>query len=93
MPNVALYEDTPVNKIRAGGGFTLVCLEGLVRAPKLIIAANIFAEEMGFKKHRVVSIASFGTLTRQLTDDEMNLSAAAASSVSCRQAPTAVPSG
>ena len=25
---------------------------------------------MGFKKHRVVSIASFGTLTWQLTDDE-----------------------
>ena len=25
---------------------------------------------MGFKKHRVVPIASFGTLTRQLTDDE-----------------------
>ncbi len=25
---------------------------------------------MGFKKHRVVPIASFGTLTRQLTEDE-----------------------
>ena len=25
---------------------------------------------MDFKKHRVVPIASFGTLTRQLTDDE-----------------------
>jgi len=69
-PNVALYEDTPVNEIRAGGGFTLVCPEGSVRAPKLINAANLFAKEMDFKKHRVVPIASFGTLTRQLTDDE-----------------------
>jgi glycine/D-amino acid oxidase-like deaminating enzyme len=52
------------------GGFTLVCPEGSVRAPKLIIAANLFAEEMGFKKHRAVSIVSFGTLTWQLADDE-----------------------
>ena len=69
-PNVALYEDTPVNEIRTGGGFTLVCPEGSVRAPKLIVVANLFAEEVGFKKHRVVPIASFGTLTRQLTEDE-----------------------
>ncbi|MDP7393435.1 MAG: FAD-binding oxidoreductase, partial [Alphaproteobacteria bacterium] len=38
LPNVALYEDTPVIQTRAGGGFTLVCPEFSVRAPKLIIA-------------------------------------------------------
>ena len=55
-PNVA-HEDTPVNEIRTGGGFTLVCPEGSVRAPKLIVAANLFAEWVS-KKHRVVPFAS-----------------------------------
>lgn len=68
--NVTLYEDTPVTEIRSDQGFTLTCPEGTVRAPKLILATNLFAEEMGFKRHRVVPIASFGSLTRPLSDDE-----------------------
>ena len=69
--NVTLYEDSPVTEIRSDGGFTLVGADGTVRAPKLIVAANLFAEEMGLKRHRVVPIASFGTLTRPLDDEEM----------------------
>ena len=69
--NVTLYEDSPVTEIRSDGGFTLVGTEGTVRSPKLIVAANLFAEEMGLKRHRVVPIASFGTLTRPLDDEEM----------------------
>ena len=69
--NVTLYEDSPVTEIRSDGGFTLVGAHGTVRAPKLIVAANLFAEEMGLKRHRVVPIASFGTLTRPLDDEEM----------------------
>ncbi len=69
--NVTLYEDSPVTEIRSDGDFTLLGAEGTVRAPKLIVAANLFAEEMGLKRHRVVPIASFGTLTRPLDDDEM----------------------
>ena len=69
--NVTLYEDSPVTEIRSDGGFTLVGADGTVRSPKLIVAANLFAEEMGLKRHRVVPIASFGTLTRPLDDEEM----------------------
>lgn len=69
-PNVTLFEDSPVTEIRSDGGFTLVTSGGTVRAPKLTVATNLFAEEMGFKRHRVVPIASFGSLTRPLTDDE-----------------------
>lgn len=72
--NVTLYEDTPVSEIRAenpaGPSFTLTCPEGSVQAPKLIVATNLFAEEMGFKRHRVVPIASFGSLTRPLSESE-----------------------
>ena len=68
--NVTLYEDSPVTEIRADDGFVLTTEGGTVRAPKLILAANLFTEEMGFKRHRVVPIASFGTLTRPLTDAE-----------------------
>ena len=45
--NVTLYEDSPVTEIRSDGGFTLVGADGTVRSPKLIVAANLFAEEMG----------------------------------------------
>ncbi len=69
--NVTLYEDSPVTEIRNDGGFTLIGANGTLRAPKLIVATNLFAEEMGLKRHRVVPIASFGTLTRPLDDDEM----------------------
>ncbi len=69
--NVTLYEDSPVTEIRSDGGFTLVGADGTVRSPKLIVAANLFTEEMGLKRHRVVPIASFGTLTRSLDDEEM----------------------
>ena len=63
--NVTLYEDSPVTEIRADDGFVLTTEGGTVRAPKLILAANLFTEEMGFKRHRVVPIASFGTLTKE----------------------------
>ena len=68
--NVTLYENSPVTEVRSDNGFTLTTEQGTARAPKLILATNLFAEEMGFKRHRVVPVASFGSLTRPLTDDE-----------------------
>ena len=69
--NVTLYEDSPVTEIRNAAGFTLVTTGGTVRAPKLIVATNLFAEEMALKRHRVIPVATFGTLTRPLDDEEI----------------------
>ncbi len=68
--NVALYEDSPVAELRAEDGFRLICPEGEVCAGKLILANHVFAEELGFARHRVVPIATFASLTRPLAADE-----------------------
>ena len=68
--NVILYEDSPVSELHAETGFRLICPEGEVIARRLILANHVFAEELGFKRHRVVPIATFASLTRPLTDNE-----------------------
>ena len=68
--NATLYEDSPVSELRAVDGFRLQCPEGAVVAGKLILANHVFAEEMGFDRHRVVPIATFASLTRPLTEAE-----------------------
>ncbi len=64
--NATLYEDSPVTELRAVDGFRLTCPEGEVAAKKLILANHVFAEEMGFARHRIVPIATFASLTRPL---------------------------
>ena len=68
--NVTLYEDSPVTELRSHDGFRLLCPEGEVAAGKLILANHVFAEELGFARHRVVPIATFASLTRPLTEEE-----------------------
>jgi glycine/D-amino acid oxidase-like deaminating enzyme len=67
---VTLYEDSPVTEIHSDGGFRLVCPDGEVRAGKLVLANHVFAEEMGFARHRIAPIATFASLTRPLSADE-----------------------
>ncbi len=69
--NVALYEESPVAELRAEDGFRLICPEGEVCAGKLVLANHVFAEELGFARHRVVPIATFASLTRPLADAEL----------------------
>lgn len=68
--NATLYEESPVSELRAGGGFRLTCPEGEVVADKLILANHVFAEEMGFARHRMAPIATFASLTRPLSEAE-----------------------
>jgi len=69
--NVTLYEESPVTEVATRGGFRLVCPEGTIEAKQVILANHVFAEELGFLKHRIVPLASFASLTRPLTDTEM----------------------
>ncbi len=68
--NVDLREDSPVLEIRREDGFRLICPGGEVEAAKLILANNVFAEEMGIARNRVVPIATFASLTRPLSEAE-----------------------
>ncbi len=68
--NVALYEDSPVTELRTDGAFRLICPDGEVVAKQLILTNHVFAEEMGFKRFRVVPLGLFASLTRPLSDDE-----------------------
>ena len=69
--NVTLYEESPVVELDMRDGFRLVCPEGTIEAKQVVLANHVFAEELGFLKHRIVPLASFASLTRPLTEAEM----------------------
>ena len=69
--NVTLYEESSVVEIATAGGFRLVCPRGTIEAKQVILCNHVFAEEMGFLKHRIVPLATFASLTRPLTDTEL----------------------
>jgi len=69
--NATLYEESPVIELVRSGGFRLACPEGTIEAKQVILANHVFAEELGFLKHRIVPLASFASLTRPLTEIEM----------------------
>ena len=69
--NVTLYEESPVIELGISGGFRLACAHGTIEAKQVILANHVFAEELGFLKHRIVPLASFASLTRPLTETEI----------------------
>ncbi len=68
--NATLYEESPVVELDMRGGFRLVCPEGTIEAKQVVLANHVFAEELGFLKHRIVPLASFASLTRTLSEAE-----------------------
>ena len=52
--NVTLYEDSPVTELHTDGDKRLICPDGEIVAKQLILTNHVFAEEMGFRRHRVV---------------------------------------
>ena len=75
--NVDLREETPITEVRreAGGhrvaGHRLIAPEGEIEAKTVILANGMFLEEFGYAKRRIVPIALFASLTRQLSPDEV----------------------
>lgn len=68
--NVALYENTPAVRMERANGIALATPAGSVRAQRMILAANGFAEQFGFFRNRLVPIAAHASLTRPLDDGE-----------------------
>ncbi|TVU68806.1 NAD(P)/FAD-dependent oxidoreductase [Cobetia crustatorum] len=72
--NVELYEHSPVVDLkRLGGQWRARTPEGEVRAANLLLGSNIYSQEFGFLKHRMLPVMTFASMTRELTDDEMRL--------------------
>ncbi|OLO10495.1 oxidoreductase [Chromohalobacter japonicus] len=73
-PNVTLHEHTPVVSLsRSDGQWCATTPEGEVRATNLLLGSNIYSQEFGFLKHRMLPVMTFASMTRTLTDEEMSL--------------------
>ena len=68
--NVTLYENSPVIEAEFQNGVRLTTANGLVRAPKMIMAANGYSEQFGFFPNRFLHLVAHASLTRPLTQDE-----------------------
>jgi glycine/D-amino acid oxidase-like deaminating enzyme len=65
--NVTLHENSPVVGVECENGVRLETPDGNLFAPKLILAANGFAEQFGFFERKLLVFAAFASLTRRLT--------------------------
>lgn len=68
--SVTLYEGTPVTEVQFRPEIRLTTPHGTVRAGKLILAVNVFAGQFGVLRNHLIPISAFGSLTRQLSEDE-----------------------
>ncbi|MEL6198042.1 MAG: FAD-dependent oxidoreductase, partial [Pseudomonadota bacterium] len=66
--NVTLYEGSPVIASEFRNGVQLTTPQGTLRAPRLILAANGFAEQFGFYTGRFMHLAAHASLTRPLSE-------------------------
>ena len=71
MPdNVMLYENSPVINVDYANGIRVQTPNGEVRAAKLFIGVNGFAEKFGYYQRRLLPCAANASLSRQLTEAE-----------------------
>ncbi|MCG6657520.1 FAD-binding oxidoreductase [Halomonas campisalis] len=76
--NVELHEHSPVvNLTHSGGQWCATTPEGEIRATKLLLGSNIYSQEFGFLKARMLPVMTFASMTRELTESEMALFSAA----------------
>ena len=68
--NVTLFERSPVTAFENSNGIRLGSPQGQLRAPRMIMAANGFAEQFGFYRRRFLHFVAQASITRRLTDEE-----------------------
>ena len=72
MPeNVQVFESSMVTDFSLGPPHTLRTGRGSVRTPSLVLAANGFGEGFGFFRNRLIPLITWGSMTRPLTDAEV----------------------
>lgn len=68
--NVRLYENSPVTRMESANGVRVITPDGEVRAPKMILAANGFSDQFGYKSNAFFHLALRASLSRPLTAGE-----------------------
>jgi glycine/D-amino acid oxidase-like deaminating enzyme len=68
--NVQIYENSPVLRIDSTQGVKIETPKGSVTAPKMILAANGFSEQFGYRDDAFFHLALRASLTRPLNEDE-----------------------
>lgn len=75
--NVTLYEQSPVTALyREAGMWHAATRDGEVKTPNVLLGTNIYSQEFGFLKKRILPVMTFASMTRALTDAEMERFAA-----------------
>ncbi len=68
--NVSLYENTPVLKMESANGIRVTTPAGSVQAPRMILAANGFSEQFGYRTDAFYHLGLHASLTRPLNSEE-----------------------
>ncbi|BFM03790.1 FAD-binding oxidoreductase [Psychrobacter alimentarius] len=72
--NVELLEDSPVQDIqKLNGRWLLKGDQGTITTPNVLLGTNIFTQEFGHLKNRLLPVMTFASWTRPLTDEEMRV--------------------
>lgn len=72
--NVELYEEHPVVElVRSNGQFSVNTQDAEFTTPKVILATNIFTKEFGYMRSRMLPTMTYASMTRPLTDAEMQV--------------------
>ena len=73
MPeNVTVYENSPVTEVHYGPVHRLLLRDGEITARTLVLANNGFATQFGFFDHSIIPVATWGSLSRALSEEEIN---------------------
>lgn len=68
--NVALFEESPIQRIHRGKTFVVETEAGSVTADRLFLATNGALPLLGFLRRRLLPLITYGSLTRTLTPEE-----------------------
>ena len=68
--NVTLYENSPVLSLETGSAISITTAQGQVRAKKLMLCVNGFADRFGFYRGKLLNFAANASLSRRLTEQE-----------------------
>ena len=77
--NVTIYENSPVVSLEEEGMhdgqkvWKAKTSLGSITSPKIILAVNGIVERFGYFQNRLMTIFTYSSLTRELTNDETNL--------------------
>ena len=68
--NIRVFENSMVTNIEFGPPHTIHTERGSVSAPIVVLATNGFTEGFGFLHKHLIPLITWGSMTRELSDDE-----------------------